>query len=144
VARIVGDGPAWYPIRVDLPQLAGARGAQVRFVSVGFSWWLDAVGLASDSTAALDSLASPPALDVSENPVRGTQVVMSWPAGSGAPRLGVYTFTGSRLLQATLPPGATEYAWDLTAAGRSVPNGAYLVILELDGRVLRRRLFVTR
>jgi hypothetical protein len=144
VARIVGDGPAWYPVRVDLPQLAGARGARVRFVSVGFSWWLDAVGLASDSTAALDVLASPATLDVSENPVRSTQVVMSWPAGTGAPRLGVYTFTGSRLLQATLPPGATEYAWDLTAAGRAVPNGAYLVVLELDGRVLRRRLFVTR
>jgi len=69
---------------------------------------------------------------------------MSWPAGTGAPRLGVYTLTGARLLQATLAPGDTEYAWDLTAGGRAVPNGAYLVTLELDGRVLRRRLFVTR
>lgn len=144
VALIIGDGPAWYPVRVDLPQLAGVRAARVRFVSNGFSWWLDAVGLASDSTPSLDPLAPPPTLDVSENPVRGTQVVMSWPAGTGAPRLGVYTLTGARLLQATLAPGDTEYAWDLTAGGRSVPNGAYLVTLELDGRVLRRRLFVTR
>lgn len=144
VAAIVGDGPAWYPVRVDLPQLAGARAARVRFISASFTWWLDAVGLASDSTVALDSLAAPLALEVSENPVRSGQVVISWPAGTGAPRLGVYTFSGSRLLQATLNPGATEYAWDLTAGGRAVINGAYLVILELDGRVRRRRLFVTR
>jgi hypothetical protein len=144
VALIVGDGPAWYPMRVDVPQLAGARAARVRFVSAGYTWWLDAVGFASDSTAALDPLGPATALDVSENPVRGAQVVISWPAGTGAPRLGVYTFTGARLVQSTLAPGTTEYVWDLTAGGRPVPNGAYLVILELDGRVLRRRLFVTR
>ncbi len=144
VALIVGDGPAWYPMRVDVPQLAGARAARVRFVSAGYTWWLDAVGFASDSTAALDPLGPAAALEVSENPVRGGQVVVSWPAGTGAPRLGVYTLTGARLVQSTLAPGATEYVWDLTAGGRPVSNGAYLVILELDGRVLRRRLFVTR
>jgi hypothetical protein len=144
VADIVGDGPAWYPVRVDLPQLTGARAARVRFVSVGYTWWLDAVGFASDSTAALDSLAPPAALEVSENPVRGGQVVISWPAGTGAPRLSIFTFTGSRLLQTALGAGATEFAWDLSAGGRLVPNGAYLVVLELDGRVMRRRLFVTR
>ena len=144
VFDVVGDGPAWYPIRVDVPQLDGSRAARVRFVSAGFTWWVDAVGFASDSTAALDSLAPPVALEVSENPVRGSQVVISWPAGMGAPRLGIYSFTGARLLQTSLGPGATEYAWDLSAGGRAVTNGAYLVVLELDGRVLRRRLFVTR
>jgi len=144
VADLVGDGPAWYPMRVDLPTLNDARGARVRFVSVGFTWWVDAVGFASDSTNAFVALPSPAALEVSENPVRSNQVWFSWPAGAGAPRLGIYTFTGERLLSATLPAGATEYAWDLTAASRQVPNGAYLVVLELDGRVSRRRLFVTR
>ncbi len=144
VADIVGDGPAWYPVRVDLPQLTGARAARVRFVSVGYTWWLDAVGFASDSTAALDSLAPPAALELSENPVRGGQVVISWPAGTSAPRLSIFTFTGSRLLQTSLGAGATEFAWDLSAGGRLVPSGAYLVVLELDGRVMRRRLFITR
>jgi hypothetical protein len=144
VALIVGDGPAWYPIRVNLPQLAGARAARVRFVSVGFAWWVDAVGLASDSTGLF--AAQPPVarLELSENPVRGTQVVFSWPVGSGTPRVGVYSFTGERLLSAALAPGSTEYAWDLTAGSRRVSNGAYLVVLELDGSVSRRRLFVTR
>jgi hypothetical protein len=144
VFDLVGDGPAWYPIRVDVPQLDGSRAARVRFVSIGLTWWVDAVGFASDSTAALDSMAPPVALEVSENPVRGSQVVISWPAGTGASRLGIYSFTGARLLQTSLGPGATEYAWDLSAGGRAVTNGAYLVVLELDGRVLRRRLFVTR
>ena len=144
VTALVGDGPAWYPVRVDLPTLAGAPAARVRFVSSGFAWWVDAVGFASDTTQAFASLAPAAALEVSENPVRGTQVVISWPAGTGAPRIGVYTFTGKRLVSTTLAPGSDEYAWDLTSGHGPVPSGAYLVVLELDGRVYRRRLFVTR
>jgi zinc carboxypeptidase len=144
VAEVQGDGPAWYPVRVDLPSLSGARGARVRFVSVGFTWWLDAVGFASDSTAAFAALPPVATLEVSENPVHGSQVVFSWPAGTGPPLIGVYTFGGDRLVSAVLTPGSTEYAWDLTAGSRRVPNGAYVVVLQLDGRVLRRRLFVTR
>jgi hypothetical protein len=144
VVAIVGDGPAWYPVRVDVPAVAHAPAARVRFVATGFTWWVDAVGFASDSTSLF--AAQPPVarLEVSENPVRGTQVVFSWPVGSGTPRVGVYSFTGERLLSATLAPGSTEYAWDLLAGSRRVSNGAYLVVLELDGNVSRRRLFVTR
>ena len=76
--------------------------------------------------------------------MRGTRVVVSWPVGTGAPRLGIYSFTGARLLQTALTPGTTEFDWDLIAGGRPVANGAYIVVLELDGRVLRRRLFITR
>ncbi len=144
VDDIVGDGPAWYPVRVDLPSVIGTRGARVRFISVGFTWWLDAIGFASDSTAAFAALPPVAALEVSENPVHGSQVVFSWPVGTGAPLIGVYSFGGDRLVSAVLTPGSTEYAWDLTAGARRVPNGAYLVVLQLDGRVLRRRLFVTR
>ena len=144
VADMEGNGPAWYPVRVDLPTLDGARGARVRFISVGFTWWLDAVGFASDSTAAFAALPPVAALELSENPVHGSQVVFSWPVGTGAPLIGVFTFGGDRLVSAVLTPGSTEYAWDLTTGSRRVPNGAYLVVLQLDGRVLRRRLFVTR
>jgi hypothetical protein len=144
VADVIGDGPAWYPVRVDLPALTGARGARVRFVSSGFTWWIDAVGFASDSTGALAELPPVAALELSENPVRGPQVVFSWPAGTGAPVIGVFSFTGARLISTTLAAGSTEYAWDLMAGSHRVPNGAYLVVLQLDGRVLRRRLFITR
>ena len=144
VADMEGNGPAWYPVRVDLPTVPGTRGARVRFISVGFTWWLDAVGFASDSTAAFAALPPVAALELSENPVHGSQVVFSWPAGTGAPLIGVYTFGGDRFISAVLTPGSTEYAWDLTTGSRRVPNGAYIVVLQLDGRVLRRRLFVTR
>jgi hypothetical protein len=144
VAALVGDGPAWYPIRVDLPTLGGATMARVRFVSSGFSWWVDAVGFASDTTEVFATLPPAAGLEVSENPVRSSQVVISWPAGTGAPRIGVYTFTGKRLVSTTLAPGSDEYAWDLTGGTGPVPSGAYLIVLELDGRVYRRRLFVTR
>ena len=144
MVAIVGAGPAWYPMRVDLPAVANAQAARVRFVSVGLSWWLDAVGFASDSTGLFAAQPPVASLELSENPVRGPQVVFSWPAGSGAPRVGVYSFTGERLLSATLAPGSTEYVWDLLAGSRRVANGAYLVVLELDGQLSRRRLFVTR
>ena len=41
-----------------------------------------------------------------------------------------------------------EYVWDLTLGGgggaRRVVNGAYIVVVDVDGRRYRRRLFVAR
>ena len=50
VAVLVGDGPSWYPVRVDLdvnppgplpPPAGPAVGARVRFMSQGFTWWVE-------------------------------------------------------------------------------------------------------
>jgi hypothetical protein len=85
---------------------------------------------------------------VSENPVRGDQVVISWPppAGTGAARVAIYSFGGERLHQATVAAPTNEYVWDLTVGGgtRRVVNGAYIVVVDVDGRRFRRRLFVAR
>jgi hypothetical protein len=148
VAMIVGDGPNWYPVRVDLPQAAGRRGARVRFIAQQFTWWLDAVGLATDASTAFLQLAAATGAEVSENPVKSNQVVISWPAsaGNGDVRLSIYSFLGERLLQVTVPAPTNEYVWDLTLDGgsRRVVNGAYIVIVEVDGQRYRRRLFVAR
>jgi len=40
----------------ELPQAAGRPGARVRFISEHFTWWLDAVGFATDASSAFDSL----------------------------------------------------------------------------------------
>jgi zinc carboxypeptidase len=149
VGVVVGDGPAWYPIRVELPQAAGRRGARVRFISErDFPWWLDAVGFATDAPAAFLLLASPGDAEVSENPVRGDQVVISWPAGlgTGDARVTVYAFTGERLHQATVLTPTNEYVWNLSLGGgtRRVVNGGYIVVVDVDGRRYRRRLFVAR
>jgi hypothetical protein len=148
VGVIVGDGPAWYPVRLELPLATGRRGARLRFISEqGFPWWLDAVGLATDATAAFALLAGPGAAEVSENPVRGDQVVISWPTPSGIrpARVTVYAFTGERLHQATVAAPTNEYVWDLRlGGGRRVVNGAYIVVVDVDGQRYRRRLFVAR
>ncbi len=100
------------------------------------------------TTQAFDLLAGQGQAAVSENPVRGDHVVISWPAGTGASaaRVAIYGFTGERLHQATVPAPTNEYVWDLTLGGgtRRVVNGAYIVVVEVDGRRYRRRLFVAR
>ena len=143
---IAGDGPSWYPVRVELPQAGGRRGARVRFISEhDFVWSLDAVGFATDAPAAFLLLAGPGDAEVSENPVRSDQVVISWPAGVGTTRVAIYGFTGERLREATVAAPTNEYVWDLTLGGtRRVVNGAYIVVVEVDGRRYRRRLFVAR
>jgi hypothetical protein len=85
---------------------------------------------------------------LSENPVRGDQVVISWPppVGTGTTRVAIYAFTGEALHQGTVAAPTNEYVWDLTLGGgtRRVVNGAYVVVVEVDGRRYRRRLFVAR
>jgi len=146
VAVIIGDGPSWYPLRVDLPQAANQRGARVRFITQDFTWWVDAVGFATDASTAFLPLAAAAGAEVSENPVRNNQVVISWPAATGDARLSVFSFTGERLYQTTVPAPTNEYVWDLTTAGRArrVVNGAYIIVVDVDGHRYRRRLFVAR
>jgi hypothetical protein len=145
VGLVVGDGPNWYPTRVELPAAADKAGARVRFISHQYTWWIDAVGIASDVTKAFDQLAAAPGAEVSENPVRGDQVVISWPATTTSARISIYTFTGERLHQATVNAPSNEYVWDLmVGAGHRVVNGGYIVVVEVDGQRLRRRLFIAR
>jgi hypothetical protein len=146
VALIVGDGPSWYPMRVDLPQAQGRRGARVRFIAQNFTWWVDAVGFATDASTAFLQLAAAAGAEVSENPVRSDQVVISWPAGTGNASLSVFSFIGERLYQTTVPAPTNEYVWDLTIGGgaRRVVNGAYIIVVDVDGHRYRRRLFVAR
>ena len=144
VWHVLGAGTEWYPTRVDLPQAAGAAGARVRFVALGFPWQVDAVALVSDSTAAFTVAPPVAALEVSENPVRGSQVVIAWPVGTNDARLAIYSFRGERLVSAAIAPPNDEYVWDLTVGGRPVSNGGYIVVVEVDGRRMQRRLFVAR
>ncbi len=143
---IVGDGPNWYPLRVELPQAAGRRGARIRFISNQYTWWLDAIGLASDATSAFTQLGAAADAEVSENPVRSNQVVISWPTTVVSARVSIFTFTGERLLEATVAAPSNEYVWDLTLDGgsRRVVNGGYVVVVDADGQRYQRRLFVAR
>ncbi|HEY3219982.1 MAG TPA: hypothetical protein VGJ80_04555 [Gemmatimonadales bacterium] len=72
--------------------------------------------------------------------------MISWPVATGDARLSVFGFTGQRLYQTTVPAPTNEYVWDLMVGGgaRRVVNGAYIVVVEVDGHRYRRRLFVAR
>ncbi len=143
---IIGDGPNWYPLRVELPQAGGRPGARMRFISEQFTWWIDAVGIATDASSAFEQLAAAPGADVSENPVRSDQVVISWPTATGNASVSIFGFTGDRLFTTTVPAPNNEYVWDLTLGGgaRRVVNGAYIIVVAVDGHRYRRRLFVAR
>jgi hypothetical protein len=144
VAVLVGEGTNWYPVRVELPQAADTRGARVRFISRDMTWWVDAVGFASDATMAFVQAQAATPVEFSENPVRSDQVVISWPAATGDSRVEIYTFTGDRIFTTTVAAPSTEYVWDLTLGTRRVVNGAYMVVVDAGGQMSRRRLFIDR
>jgi len=85
-----------------------------------------------------------PGAEVSENPVRGNQVVVSWPAATGSARVLVFSFTGEQLFTTTVPPSTNEYVWDLMIGSRRVVNGVYIIVVDVAGHRYRRRLFVAR
>ncbi len=89
--------------------------------------------------------AQVPGAEVSENPVRSDQVVISWPAATSSARVSVFSFTGEQLFTTTVAPSTNEYVWDLMIGGsRRVVNGAYIIVVVVDGQRYRRRLFVAR
>ena len=96
---------------------------------------------------AMPAAAQMRVVEVSENPVRGNQVVISWPApvGTGDSRVSLFSFTGERLFVTTVPAPNNEYVWDLTLDGaRRIVNGAYIIVVDVDGHRYRHRLFVAR
>ena len=144
VGAVVGAATDWYAERIDLPQASGARGARVRFVTLGFTWWVDAAGLASDSTTAFVATTQASSLTLSDNPLRGGQVTIAWPAAPGESLVRIYTYAGVLLMQASVLAPAAQYVWDGTVGGRPVPNGGYLVVVDAGGHRHRGRLFVAR
>ena len=84
------------------------------------------------------------AQQVSENPVRSDQVVISWPAATGSARVSVFSFTGQQVFTTTVAASSNEYAWDLMVGGRRVVNGVYIIVIDVEGHRYRRRLFVAR
>jgi hypothetical protein len=89
-------------------------------------------------------LAADEALALSENPVRGDRVIMSF---REAPRTAaIYTLTGRRVVDLRRRlDGGLRLEWDLTNdQGALVAPGVYLVIFDVAGQVMRQKLFVTR
>jgi hypothetical protein len=141
LAKVEGAGSQWYPVTVSLPATERLR---LRFGARNLFWRVDAIHVfGTPSTSPVQ--AAQGALDVSENPVRSDRVYLNWAPGAGSARLSVFTFTGALVHRADVAADLGLATWDLTnTAGETVANGAYLVVLEVNGAVLRRRLFVAR
>jgi hypothetical protein len=148
VWRLVGAGTAWYPVAVPLDAAEGAASLRVRFVAQAMAWWVDAVTVAAGESRLFDGATAAPAnpLGISANPVRVAPQVLRWPAGQGAARVQVFSFSGALVADETLPADPGLYRWDLTSlTGALVANGAYVAVVTLaDGTRYRRRFFVLR
>ena len=95
----------------------------------------------NDQGAGSRSLRAP-------NPVHGpAEVHFSLPA-AGQVTLSVFDLGGRqvrRLLAARVDAGPHVTSWDLTdGGGRSVASGMYFVRIDFAGRILTRRLLVSR
>jgi hypothetical protein len=100
------------------------------------------VGALTSGTVATSLLAGGEGFNLSENPVRGSSVIINY---AGAPRrVGIYTFTGA-LIREFAAPQSGRVVWDLTTDdGRPAVNGVYVVVVDLGGSVIRHRLYVAR
>jgi hypothetical protein len=101
-----------------------------------------AAGPLTSGTVTTSLLAAGETFNLSENPVRGSSVVINF---AGAPRrVDIYSFTGVRIREFTAPQSG-NVVWDLTGDdGRTVVNGVYVVVVDLGGSVIRHRLYVAR
>jgi len=99
-------------------------------------------GALTSGTVTTSLLAAGEPFNLSENPVRGSSVIINF---AGAPRrVGIYSFTGVRIREFAAPESGSV-VWDLTADdGRPVVNGVYVVVVDLGGSVIRHRLYVAR
>lgn len=84
------------------------------------------------------------AVALSENPIRSDALVVSY---ADPPRsISVYTLLGERVRSFTgaeIGPLATVWGLD-TSAGGQVANGVYMLVVELDGRRIIRKILVAR
>jgi subtilisin family serine protease len=99
-------------------------------------------GALSSGTVTTSLLSQSEALNVSENPVRGSSVIINY--ALSARRVSIYTFTGVRVRTFRTPPSGS-LTWDLTGDdGRPVVNGVYILVVETGSGVVRHRLYVAR
>lgn len=102
-----------------------------------------AQGALTSGTVVTSLLAGGEGFNLSENPVRGSSVIINY---AGAPRrVDIYSFTGL-LIRGFAAPASGRVVWDLTNdEGRPVVNGVYIVVVVGPGdTVIRHRLYVAR
>jgi subtilisin family serine protease len=97
--------------------------------------------IAGSGTAATSALRSDQLLSLSENPVRGSRVLMLF--AETPTEAAIYTVTGRRVADLLPRLEGNTVSWDLTnSAGSRVAPGVYLVVLTVRGQTFREKLVV--
>jgi hypothetical protein len=91
-----------------------------------------------------DGLGAGEAVNLSANPVRGDALVINY--AELPESVAVYTLIGERVRSFSARElGPLNVVWPLdTDAGGDVANGAYVLVIELPGRRVVRKIFVAR
>jgi hypothetical protein len=95
----------------------------------------------ASTTFSTTVLADGVALALSENPVRSGRLVLNF---AEPPRRAAIFTIGGRRVADLLPRGSdSRIEWNLTNdEGSRVAPGVYLIVFDIDGRILRQRLIV--
>jgi hypothetical protein len=117
-------------------------GVHTRSLYSGLADRFALAGPLTSGTVTTSLLGPGEGFNLSENPVRGSSVIINY---AGAPkRVDIYAFTGV-LVKEFAAPQSGSVTWDLTSDdGRPVVNGVYVVVVDLGGSVIRHRLYVAR
>jgi len=146
VAMILGDGRTGYPMRVEL-RSGGRPGARVRFISEHFYLVARRRRLRGRTPAPRSTSLR----GARRRSLRKTGAEQSGRQSPGPPRPALpasrsTASTGERLYATTVPAPTNEYVWTshwVEELG-AWSNGAYIIVVDVDGHRYRRRLFVAR
>jgi hypothetical protein len=138
--KFIGAANAYYPERVTV---GGVRGkpVQVEFATIGVRWDLDEIALVSHTDTRF-VLAQ--AIAVSANPVRGSEVYLTWPFGATAGDFIVYDFAGREVWRTAVAANAQPVRWSVSESRPA--NGVYIVVARAaaGGQVARQQLLILR
>jgi hypothetical protein len=136
--KFIGAANAYYPERVTV---SGVRGkpVQVEFAAVGVRWDLDEIALVSHTDTRF-ILAQ--AIAVSANPVRGSDVYLTWPFAATAGDFIVYDFAGREVWRTAVAANAPPVRWNVAQSRPA--NGVYVVVARAGNQVARQQLLILR
>jgi hypothetical protein len=137
---VAGAAAAFYPERVVLTGLGG-RALRLEMRAVSMLWRLDEIAVVAHGDVPVPSTA-PTVLAVSANPVRGDDVVFTWPWPGSAGELLVYDFAGRVAWRAVVDAAQTSVRWPVVESGAH--NGVYIAVARSGAALSRRRVFVAR
>ena len=138
--RLQGSAPDFYPENVTVGGVRG-KDIMVAFNPAAMTWNIDEISLVAHGAVSSTGVAGTIAIRPSENPVRRSDVFLSWPFDTPTGTVRAFDFAGHLVWSQRVTSGE-RVRWDLAAS--HVANGVYLVVAQCGGRTVQLKLFVAR